>query len=124
MMAAAVSTQTASLSKHLQAARTLGNMRGASKAARLFKSAAVTRASSTAAQSVSASLQLESGVCVVTGSSRGIGKACALALGAQGCKVAVNYAGSKEKAEEVAHEITQLGGEAIVVGANMGKVGP
>lgn len=35
-------------------------------------------------------------MCVVTGSSRGIGKAIALALGAQGCKVAVNYAGSKE----------------------------
>lgn len=44
-------------------------------------------------------LAVESGVCVVTGSSRGIGKACALALGAQGCKVAVNYAGSKEKGE-------------------------
>lgn len=39
---------------------------------------------------------MESGVCIVTGSSRGIGKAVALALGAQGCKVAVNYAGRKD----------------------------
>ena len=40
---------------------------------------------------------VESGVCIVTGSSRGIGAAIAKALGAQGCKVAVNYAGSKDK---------------------------
>lgn len=38
-------------------------------------------------------------MCIVTGSSRGIGAAVAKALGAQGCKVAVNYAGSKEKGE-------------------------
>ena len=145
---------------------------------------------------------VESGVCVVTGASRGIGRAVALALGAQGCKVAINYAASSGKgeapawsnpaslpaasardfqapasvrrqpalrrplprsspdaaphpppahaaiipdappayhathpptlapyhsshaaaAEEVAHQIEELGGEAIVVGADMGKV--
>lgn len=63
----------------------------------------------------------EPGVAVVTGSSRGIGRATALALGAVGCKVVVNYSSSPEKAEEVAHEIEALGGEAIVVGANLGK---
>lgn len=42
---------------------------------------------------------VESGVCVVTGASRGIGRAIALELGSAGCKVAVNYAGSKDKGE-------------------------
>lgn len=37
---------------------------------------------------------VESGVCLVTGAGRGIGKSIALALGAQGCKVAVNYSAS------------------------------
>jgi nucleoside-diphosphate-sugar epimerase len=58
-------------------------------------------------------------VCLVTGASRGIGRAIALALGAQGAKVAVNYSSSPDKAEEVAAEVRALGGEAIVVGANV-----
>jgi hypothetical protein len=62
------------------------------------------------------------GVAIVTGGSRGIGRAIALALGAAGCKVAVNYAASSGAAEEVAQQVEQLGGEAIVVGANCGKV--
>lgn len=61
-------------------------------------------------------------VAIVTGASRGIGRSIALALGAAGCKVAVNYASSPAAAEEVAKEIEKLGGEAIVVGANCGKV--
>ena len=62
-------------------------------------------------------------MCVVTGASRGIGRAIALALGAAGCKVAVNYSASSGAADEVAAQIADLGGEAIVVGANCGKVG-
>lgn len=65
---------------------------------------------------------VEPGVAIVTGASRGIGRSIALALGAAGCKVAVNYAASPGAAEEVAHQIEELGGEAIVVGANCGKV--
>ncbi|GMH38597.1 hypothetical protein BSKO_06481 [Bryopsis sp. KO-2023] len=60
-------------------------------------------------------------VCVVTGASRGIGKAIALALGAEGAKVAVNFASSSGAAEEVADQIRASGGEAIVVGANVSK---
>ena len=58
-------------------------------------------------------------VCLVTGASRGIGRAIALALGAQGATVAVNYSSSPDKAEEVAAEVRALGGDAMVVGANV-----
>lgn len=58
-------------------------------------------------------------VCVVTGASRGIGKAIALALGAGGAKVVVNYASSPDKAEEVAAEVVKVGGEAITFKANV-----
>lgn len=60
-------------------------------------------------------------VCVVTGASRGLGRAIALALGAQGARVAVNYASSSGAAEEVAAQIKEAGGDAIVVGANVGQ---
>lgn len=60
-------------------------------------------------------------VCVVTGGSRGIGKAIALALGRSGARVAVNFAASAGAAEDVAEEIRNSGGEAIVVGANVAE---
>lgn len=60
-------------------------------------------------------------VCIVTGGSRGIGRAIALALGAQGARVAVNYSSSPDKAEEVAAQIKELGGDAFCVGANISK---
>ena len=65
---------------------------------------------------------VEPGVAVVTGASRGIGRSIALALGAAGCKVAVNYSASSGAAEEVAQAIINLGGDAIVIGANCGNV--
>jgi len=57
----------------------------------------------------------------VTGSSRGIGRAVALALGSAGARVVVNYAASAGKAEEVAAEIKAAGGDALVVGADLSK---
>lgn len=54
-----------------------------------------------------------SGTVIVTGASRGIGKACALAFGKSGADVIINYARSKEKAEEVCEEISKLGGRAL-----------
>merc|ERR1719183_572529 len=58
-------------------------------------------------------------VCIVTGASRGIGKAIALELGKAGCRVVVNYASSADKAEEVATEVRAAGGEALVLGGDM-----
>lgn len=56
---------------------------------------------------------------IVTGASRGIGKDIALYLAKEGAKVAVNYSGSKEKAEEVVKEIKSFGGEAFAIQANV-----
>ncbi|WP_313891296.1 3-oxoacyl-[acyl-carrier-protein] reductase [Psychrobacillus sp.] len=56
---------------------------------------------------------------IVTGASRGIGKDIALYLAKEGAKVAVNYSGSKEKAEAVVEEIKAFGGEAFAVQANV-----
>ena len=52
---------------------------------------------------------------LVTGASRGIGKAIALELARQGADVAVNYAGSADRAAEVVKEIESLGGKAIAI---------
>lgn len=57
---------------------------------------------------------LEGKCALVTGASRGIGKAVAIALAKEGAKVAVNYAGSTEKAEAVKKEIEAAGGTAIL----------
>ncbi|MCA0969175.1 3-oxoacyl-[acyl-carrier-protein] reductase [Halobacillus litoralis] len=58
-------------------------------------------------------------VALVTGASRGIGRAIALELAAKGAKVAVNYAGSEDKAEAVVQEILEQGGQAIKIQANV-----
>lgn len=58
---------------------------------------------------------LQDQVAVVTGASRGIGRAIALGLAADGAKVAINYARSAEAADQVVQEIGSQGGEAIAV---------
>jgi len=58
-------------------------------------------------------------VALVTGASRGIGRAIALKLADAGAKVAINFAGNVEKAEEVKAEIESRGGAAMLV---QGKV--
>jgi len=64
---------------------------------------------------------LQGKIALVTGSSRGIGRAIALELAKQGANIAVNYAGSEDKAEEVVQEIKALGVEAIKIKANVAK---
>jgi 3-oxoacyl-[acyl-carrier protein] reductase len=56
---------------------------------------------------------------LVTGASRGIGKAIALELAKNGAKVVVNYAGSEARANEVVDEIKSIGGEAIAIQADV-----
>lgn len=58
-------------------------------------------------------------VAIVTGSSRGIGRAIALDLAAAGHAVVVNYASNQAAAEEVVAEIAARGGKAIAVKANV-----
>ncbi|PWK12769.1 3-oxoacyl-[acyl-carrier-protein] reductase [Tumebacillus permanentifrigoris] len=58
---------------------------------------------------------LKDKVALVTGGSRGIGRAICLELAEQGAKVVVNYAGSQSAAEEVVALIKENGGEAIAV---------
>ncbi|PWA65632.1 ketoacyl-ACP reductase 1 [Artemisia annua] len=71
--------------------------------------------------SVEATPKVEAPVVIVTGASRGIGKAVALALGKAGCKVLVNYARSSKEAEEVCKEIEAAGGEALTFGGDVSK---
>jgi len=57
---------------------------------------------------------LEGRIALVTGASRGIGRAIAVALGTRGAKVIVNYAGQEAAANETAAAVTAAGGSASV----------
>jgi acetoacetyl-CoA reductase/3-oxoacyl-[acyl-carrier protein] reductase len=56
---------------------------------------------------------------LVTGASRGIGRAIAVALAREGAKVAVNYQRNEEKAREVVDEISTFGGAAMMIKADV-----
>jgi 3-oxoacyl-[acyl-carrier protein] reductase len=64
-------------------------------------------------------MTLEGKTALVTGASRGIGRAIAIALAEAGADVAVNYAGSEQAAEEVVRRIESLGRNAIKVQADV-----
>jgi 3-oxoacyl-[acyl-carrier protein] reductase len=65
--------------------------------------------------------QLKGKVAIVTGASRGIGKATALALAAEGATVVVNYASSQASAEQVVAEIETMGSGAIALPADVSQ---
>ncbi|MEL6261128.1 MAG: 3-oxoacyl-[acyl-carrier-protein] reductase [Cyanobacteria bacterium J06623_5] len=64
---------------------------------------------------------LDSKVAIITGSSRGIGKAAAIALAAEGAKVVVNYARSSSAADGVVAAIEAKGEEAIALQADVSQ---
>lgn len=64
---------------------------------------------------------LKGKVAIVTGGSRDIGREVSLKLAAAGAKVCVNYLGNKEMGEETVKLITEAGGEAISVQADVTK---
>ncbi|MDN4607495.1 3-oxoacyl-[acyl-carrier-protein] reductase [Sporosarcina highlanderae] len=63
--------------------------------------------------------RFEGKTAIVTGASRGIGREIAILLGREGARVAVNYSGSKEKAEEVVQLIKDAGSDAFAIQANV-----
>ena len=62
---------------------------------------------------------MEAKVALVTGSARGIGRAIAIGLAKEGVRVVVNYQSKQAAAEDVARAITSIGGEAMIVKADV-----
>jgi 3-oxoacyl-[acyl-carrier protein] reductase len=68
------------------------------------------------------SLELDDKIALVTGSSKGLGKAIAIRLAERGVRVAVNYNTSPDAAGEVVKAITDAGGSAIAVKADVANL--
>jgi 3-oxoacyl-[acyl-carrier protein] reductase len=64
---------------------------------------------------------LKEQVAIVTGASRGIGRAIAIALAGQGANIVVNYASSSTAADELVNEITNSGGQAVALCADVSQ---
>lgn len=64
-------------------------------------------------------MKLEGRNALVTGASRGIGRACAVELAREGANVAINYRSHADEAEEVAREVRALGGKALLLKADV-----
>ncbi len=69
----------------------------------------------------SSEARLQGQVAVVTGASRGIGRAAAIALAAEGATVIVNYASSSQAADAVVAEIAGAGGQAMALQADVAQ---
>jgi len=67
-------------------------------------------------------MNLDNQTCVVTGSSRGIGRGIAKDLGAHGANVVVNYRSSEAEARAVVEDIRESGGTAIAAQADVARL--
>ncbi|RCW49055.1 SDR family oxidoreductase [Paenibacillus prosopidis] len=66
--------------------------------------------------------KLKNKVALVTGASRGIGRAVAMRLAQEGALIAIHYGKKRELAEEVVREIERSGGSAFTLGAELGSL--
>ncbi|HHU79072.1 MAG: 3-oxoacyl-[acyl-carrier-protein] reductase [Caldicoprobacterales bacterium] len=66
-------------------------------------------------------MNLRGKTALITGASRGIGRACALKLAESGADIAVNYSSNKVLAEEVVRMIRQMGRQAVAVQADVSR---
>src|SRR4051812_23084531 len=66
-------------------------------------------------------LSLKNQIAIVTGGSRGIGRAIATTLAASGATVVVNYKGNQAAAEEVVNEIAAADGQALAIQADISQ---
>ena len=68
-------------------------------------------------------VDLQGKVALITGSSRGIGRGCAIEMAACGADIVINYRTHPDEAEEVAEIVRGLGRNAITVGADIAESG-
>jgi 3-oxoacyl-[acyl-carrier protein] reductase len=68
-------------------------------------------------------MKLKGRIALVTGASRGIGRAIAKSLASEGAAVAVNYRSGREKAEEAVKEIAAAGGKAVALSGDVADFG-
>ncbi len=66
-------------------------------------------------------IDLQGQTAIITGSSTGLGQACAIGLGREGMNVVVNYHSSEKEAQQTAEKVEEAGGQAIVVQADVSK---
>ncbi len=66
-------------------------------------------------------MRLKDKIALVTGSSRGVGRAVALSYGKEGAKVVVNYTSNEKAANEVVEALQSMGTKAIAVKADVSK---
>src|SRR5262245_7677314 len=64
---------------------------------------------------------LEGQAAIVTGADSGVGQGIARSLASHGCRVAVNYFGTRERAESTVRELQEAGVDAFAVGADVRK---